>query len=165
MRVPKVISRGVVAAAAIAVGLVGQHVAAGPSEAAGYQKSETDIRVEAALKERLPRTQVSRVDCGRVDGLCEVTAGSQLFYVDRSGRYLMIGRMYDMQTRQDLTAVRLLEVNPDLLVGGAAGSSYRRCPMARSLFLKTPPGSCERSLNNWNWTTTGCSRLVYEARR
>lgn len=122
MRVPKMISRGAVAAAAIAIGLVGQHVAAGPSEASAYQKSDTDIRVEAALKERLPRTQVSRVDCARVDGLCEVTAGSQLFYVDRSGRYLMIGRMYDMQTRQDLTAVRLLEVNPDLLVGGAAGS-------------------------------------------
>ena len=57
-----------------------------------------------------------------VDGVCEVTAGSQLFYVDKTARYLMIGRVYDMQTRQDLTAVRLLEVNPDLLVGGAAGS-------------------------------------------
>ena len=57
-----------------------------------------------------------------VDGGCEVTAGSQLFYVDKTARYLMIGRVYDMQTRQDLTAVRLLEVNPDLLVGGAAGS-------------------------------------------
>lgn len=51
-----------------------------------------------------------------------MTAGSQLFYVDRTARYLLIGRVYDMQTRQDLTAVRLLEVNPDLLVGGAAGS-------------------------------------------
>jgi thiol:disulfide interchange protein DsbC len=60
-----------------------------------------------------------------VDGVCEVTAGSQLFYVDRTARYLLIGRVYDMQTRQDLTAVRLLEVNPDLLVGGAAGQPAR----------------------------------------
>jgi thiol:disulfide interchange protein DsbC len=81
--------------------------------------------VTALLKERLPRTQVSRVNCQVVDGVCEVTAGSQLFYVDRTARYLMIGRVYDMQTRQDLTAVRLLEVNPDLLVGGAAGSKQR----------------------------------------
>ena len=65
---------------------------------------------------------MSRVNCQVVDGVCEVTAGSQLFYVDKTARYLMIGRVYDMQTRQDLTAVRLLEVNPDLLVGGAAGS-------------------------------------------
>ena len=81
-----------------------------------------DVAVAAALKDRLPKTQVNRVNCQVVDGICEVTAGSQLFYVDKSGRYLMIGRVYDMQTRQDLTAVRLLEVNPDLLVGGAAGS-------------------------------------------
>ncbi|NBW75736.1 MAG: DsbC family protein [Sphingomonadaceae bacterium] len=122
MRLPKMVGRGVFVAAAIGLGLAAQHVAAGPSEGEQYRKSEADQRVEAALKERLPRTQVSRVDCSRVDGVCEVTAGSQLFYVDRSGRYLMIGRVYDMQTRQDLTAVRLLEVNPDLLVGGAAGS-------------------------------------------
>ena len=77
-------------------------------------------QVRAALKERLPRTTVTAVDCGKVDGLCEVTAGATLFYVDRAARYLVIGRVYDLQTRQDLTAARLLELNPDLLVGGAA---------------------------------------------
>ncbi len=76
--------------------------------------------VETMLKVRLPRTQISKVDCGVVDGLCEVTAGSNLFYVDRSSRYLVIGRVYDMETRQDLTATRLLELNPDTLIGGAA---------------------------------------------
>lgn len=92
---------------------------AGPG---AHRASEADSAVAALLKERLPRTAVTRVNCQVVDGVCEVTAGAQLFYVDRSARYLMIGRVYDMQTRQDLTAVRLLEVNPDLLVGGAAGS-------------------------------------------
>ena len=97
---------------------------AGSSDAAtaAHMPSEADQAVTALLKTRLPRTQVSRVNCQVVDGVCEVTAGSQLFYVDKTARYLLIGRVYDMQTRQDLTAVRLLEVNPDLLVGGAAGS-------------------------------------------
>ena len=76
--------------------------------------------VLASLKERLPKTPVSKLDCSKVDGLCEVTAGNNLFYVDWSARYLIIGRVYDMQTRQDLTAARLLEMNPDMLVGGAA---------------------------------------------
>ena len=49
-----------------------------------------------------------------------MTAGANLFYVDRSARYLIIGRVYDMETRQDLTAARLLESNPDMLGGGAA---------------------------------------------
>lgn len=107
--------------AAVALGSGASLVWANAGES-GKRASEADVAVAALLKERLPRTQVSRVDCQVVDGVCEVTAGSQLFYVDRTARYLMIGRVYDMQTRQDLTAVRLLEVNPDLLVGGAAGS-------------------------------------------
>jgi thiol:disulfide interchange protein DsbC len=109
-------------AAVIALGSGASLVWAQAGEGAPAKPSPQDTSVAALLKERLPRTQVSRVNCQVVDGVCEVTAGSQLFYVDKTARYLMIGRVYDMQTRQDLTAVRLLEVNPDLLVGGAAGS-------------------------------------------
>ena len=86
----------------------------------GSAAAPTAAQVEAALKERLPKTKVSSVDCSKVDGLCEVVAGQNLFYVDRSARFLVIGRVYDMQTRQDLTAARLLALNPDMLVGTAA---------------------------------------------
>jgi thiol:disulfide interchange protein DsbC len=79
-----------------------------------------DMKVVSLLKARLPNTKVTKMDCAKVEGLCEVTAGQNLFYIDHSARYLVIGRVYDMQTRQDLTATRLLEMNPDMLVGGAA---------------------------------------------
>lgn len=82
--------------------------------------SSPEDRVRALLKTRLPKTAISAIDCGKVGGLCEITAGDNLFYVDASARYLMIGRVYDMQTRQDITAARLLEMNPDMLVGSAA---------------------------------------------
>jgi len=77
-------------------------------------------RVRALLKTRLPKTPITAIDCGKIAGLCEVTAGANLFYVDGGARYLVIGRVYDMQTRQDITAARLLEMNPDMLVGAAA---------------------------------------------
>jgi thiol:disulfide interchange protein DsbC len=80
----------------------------------------TSAQVVSLLQARLPKTQLSRIDCEKVAGLCEVTAGANLFYVDHASRYLIIGRVYDMETRQDLTAARLLEINPDMLVGGAA---------------------------------------------
>ena len=80
----------------------------------------SDAAVTQLLKTRLPKTALTLVNCGKIAGLCEVTAGQNLFYVDRGARYLIIGRVYDMETRQDLTAARLLEINPDLLVGGAA---------------------------------------------
>ena len=81
-----------------------------------------ETSVLAALKDRLPKTEITKVDCSKAQGLCEVTAGKNLFYTDRTGRMLIIGRMYDMETRQDLTASRLLELNPDMLVGGAASA-------------------------------------------
>lgn len=79
-----------------------------------------ESQVQALLKARLPKTAVSAIDCGKIAGLCEITAGENLFYVDTSARYLVIGRVYDMQTRQDITAARLLEMNPDMLVGSSA---------------------------------------------
>jgi thiol:disulfide interchange protein DsbC len=87
-----------------------------------YRASDADNAVLVRLKQKLPKTQVSRVNCQIVGGVCEVTAGSQIFYIDQSARYLMIGRIFDLETRQDLTAARLVDVNPDLLIGGAAGS-------------------------------------------
>ena len=97
-------------------GLVAKSVHAAPTAAGG----DTTL-VREALKLRLPKTQIGAIDCGRFGGLCEVVAGTTLFYVDRSARYLMIGRLYDMEARSDLTATRLLELNPDLLAAGAAG--------------------------------------------
>lgn len=81
--------------------------------------SPGDTKVADLLKARLPKTKLTQVRCGKIEGLCEVTAGANLFYIDHGARYLVIGRVYDMQTRQDLTAARLLEINPDMLVGGA----------------------------------------------
>ncbi|MDF0490468.1 DsbC family protein [Sphingomonas sp. H39-1-10] len=98
--------------------------AAGLALAGGFGDSGADVM--ARLKERLPKTQITKLDCGKLAGLCEVTAGSNLFYVDHGGRYLVIGRVYDMETRKDLTAARLLEINPDMLLGGAAGAGRGR---------------------------------------
>ncbi|KAK0360762.1 hypothetical protein LTR94_026040, partial [Friedmanniomyces endolithicus] len=86
----------------------------------GSAEAPIGAQVQVALQKRLPKTKVDAIDCSKVDGLCEVVAGANLFYVDKSARYLVIGRVYDMDTRQDLTAARLLEINPDMLVGGAA---------------------------------------------
>lgn len=82
--------------------------------------SSDEAKVTGLLKTRLPKTQLSKVNCEKIEGLCEITAGANLFYVNHGARYLIIGRVYDMETRQDLTAARLLEINPDMLVGGAA---------------------------------------------
>jgi thiol:disulfide interchange protein DsbC len=78
------------------------------------------VKVREALKLRLPKTPIDAIDCKNLGGLCEVASKTTLFYVDARARYLVIGRIYDMEARQDLTAARLLALNPDLLAAGAA---------------------------------------------
>lgn len=104
-----------------ALGLIGAGtLAATGALAASNGPHASEMRLARALAKRLPRTRATRIDCGVVAGLCEVQAGANLFYTDRSGRYLVVGRVYDMETRQDLTAARLLRINPDMLAGTGA---------------------------------------------
>ena len=105
---------GIVLAAA-AVGVSVQTWATAPSHS-----------ISQMIKARLPKTQITSVNCDGFGGLCEVVAGASLFYVDPEARFLIVGRLYDMQTRQDVTATRLLSLNPDLLIGGAARAARQK---------------------------------------
>ena len=102
----------------VSTGMLANAVAAHASTPTIEASAEAKA-VLAALAKRLPKTVINAVDCGGLGGICEVVAGTTLFYVDRGARYLMIGRVYDMETRADMTATRLLALNPDLLVAGA----------------------------------------------
>lgn len=96
-------------------------------------------KVSAALKVRLPKTPIDAINCSGLGGLCEVASKSTLFYVDARAKYLVIGRIYDMEARQDLTAARLLALNPDLLAAGAARSQAGsdEAPPQRAVAPKT----------------------------
>ena len=76
--------------------------------------------VTTALKLRLPKTPVDALTCDELGPWCEVVSGDTLFYIDKAARYLFVGRLYDMEQRSDLTAARLLELNPDLIAAGGA---------------------------------------------
>ena len=92
----------------------------GVASLASTASGPNTAKVRAALKLRLPKTPIDTINCKGLGGLCEVASKSTLFYVDRAAKYLVIGRVYDMEARQDLTAARLLALNPDLLAAGAA---------------------------------------------
>ena len=122
------------AAATLAVLALSGATGWGVASFAQGTSAATTEAVKQALKLRLPKTAIDAIVCKGLGGLCEVASKQTLFYVDRSARYLVIGRVYDMETRQDLTAARLLELNPDLLAAGAARrseaplSTCRNCP-------------------------------------
>ena len=136
---------GIVLAGAAAVGIMtGLH----PSMAEA-RSGDADLRT--ALAKRLPKTKITAVDCNKLTGLCEVSAGNTLFYTDAKARYLVIGRVYDMETRTDLTAAKLLELNPDTLLGSAAhneiaaaGDASVRAAPTRVSLAELPGGGAIR---------------------
>lgn len=79
--------------------------------------------VRTAIELRLPKTPITSLKCEGFGGLCEVVSKKTLFYIDERARYLFVGRLYDMESRADLTAAKLLELNPELLVANAARAS------------------------------------------
>jgi thiol:disulfide interchange protein DsbC len=72
--------------------------------------------VRAALETTLPNTEITSVRESVLPGLYEVVTGSNLLYVEKSGRYALIGTLYDLKRHEDLTAQRRDELH---LVGQA----------------------------------------------
>jgi len=103
-----------VASGGIVSGLVAASFISVPANAAGLLQ---DVRT--AIELRLPKTPITSLNCKGFGGLCEVVSEKTLFYIDERARYLFVGRLYDMESRADLTAAKLLELNPDLLVANA----------------------------------------------
>jgi len=67
--------------------------------------------VRAALKTTLPNTEISSVRESVLPGLYEVVTGSNLLYVEKSGRYALIGTLYDLKRHEVLTAKRRGELD------------------------------------------------------
>ena len=62
--------------------------------------------IEKTVRKALPNTQITDIQVAPIDGLVEIIAGRNVLYADPTGRYLVVGNIYDMHTATDLTAER-----------------------------------------------------------
>ncbi|MFA5027479.1 MAG: DsbC family protein [Candidatus Methylomirabilota bacterium] len=85
------------------VGFVGSLVAA-PRVAPAASLQETAQRL-------FPQSKVEAVEPTPIPNLYEVRAGKSVVYMEASGRYVLVGELYDFATRKNLTAQRLLALN------------------------------------------------------
>jgi len=67
--------------------------------------------VRAALETALPNTEITSVRESVLPGLYELVTGNNLLYVEKSGRYALIGTLYDLKRHEDLTAKRRDELD------------------------------------------------------
>lgn len=73
--------------------------------------SLADPAMMLTLKKMYPSTTFKEVNRTNLPGVYEVVMGQNIAYVDQSGRYFLFGRMFDMQTQQDLTAAKQDDAN------------------------------------------------------
>jgi len=62
--------------------------------------------IEKTVRKALPSTQIKTIQPSPIEGLVEIEAGQNILYADPTGRYLVVGNIYDMHTATDLTAER-----------------------------------------------------------
>lgn len=67
-------------------------------------------------KKAMPNTTIKSAAQSVIKGMVEVVAGNNVMYLDESGRYLVIGSIYDLRTATDLTANRKQEIRDSIRV-------------------------------------------------
>jgi thiol:disulfide interchange protein DsbC len=75
--------------------------------AGGSVFAQPSSALPATLKRLYPGTAFDAIAASPIPGLSEVVMGTNVAYVDGSGRYFLFGRLFDMQTQRDLTAERI----------------------------------------------------------
>lgn len=60
--------------------------------------------IENTVRKALPGTQIKTIQPSPIKGLVEIEAGQNILYADPTGRYMVVGNIYDMHTATDLTA-------------------------------------------------------------
>jgi len=64
------------------------------------------------IRENIPSLPIDAIRPSVINGLYELQVGGQIFYSDRTGKYLIAsGHIFDVTSHTDLTAKRLEEIN------------------------------------------------------
>lgn len=75
-------------------------------ESAQSESSDRPLTHLEKLQAAMPGTPLDTAMESVIPGLIEVTAGERVLYLDKTGRYLVVGSIYDLQKARDLTADR-----------------------------------------------------------
>ncbi len=93
----------------------------------GWNVAEA-MTLKGKLTKSFPKAEITSVDCLKGPGpLCEVIAGKNVFYSDRSGKIAVVGSVLDMKAKKDLTDERLRQLaamqEGEARIMGGGGSS------------------------------------------
>ncbi len=82
-----------------------------PLSCAANDTKNVPTNIDKNIRQTLSNMDIKTIQKTPVKGLYEVQAGDQIFYTNSTGQYLLNGHMFDTKTKQNLTSIRLAEVN------------------------------------------------------
>lgn len=85
--------------------------------------------LKEVLKERMPALTVDDIKPSEIKGLYEVMVGANIFYVSEDGKYLIQGRLFDLEGKKDLTEEKL---------SGARAALINAVPKDEMIIFKAP---------------------------
>ncbi|MCG6859765.1 MAG: DsbC family protein [Chromatiaceae bacterium] len=68
--------------------------------------ADTDAKIKARLEKLLPEYTIDSIGKTPIGGLFEVVMGPEVIYVSSDGKYMLQGRLIDLENREDLTEPR-----------------------------------------------------------
>lgn len=72
--------------------------------------TEAEDALRKVFAQRFPNAQITHLVETPIPGIFEIAFGSQVFYVSGDGRYVLNGKLIDLETREDLTEGYLSKV-------------------------------------------------------
>jgi thiol:disulfide interchange protein DsbC len=85
--------------------------ASAASYAAQQPDSPAEAKIRTQLKARFPGVELKQITPGPIPGIFEVVTQEGVVYADASGDHLIIGKILDTQSKEDLTEARWNQVN------------------------------------------------------
>lgn len=94
---------------------IGAILALGALAISSLPAAADEAAVRQSMAKLIPTLPLKQVVLSPVAGIYEVTAGPHVFYVSEDGRYLLRGNLIDVNTRENLTEVKLGQVRKEAL--------------------------------------------------
>jgi len=119
------------------ISIAGRQLMAESSTAPGQPRPGPEFAAVAqAVRRAMPSTRIDRITPAPIPGLVEVVAGRNILYADTSGRWLLVGHLYDLKHARDVTADRKAQLTrlrwADLPL--AAAVHYGTGPLKLAIF-------------------------------
>ncbi len=95
---------------------IGLSLALAVSALAAPTKESAEIeQVRQGMHKLLSGQTPDSITASPIAGIYEVMVGAQLYYVSSDGKYLLSGKLYDIEKREDLTSPKMEKVKAEMI--------------------------------------------------